>query len=294
MNNVTMDKLVDGNVYIFGNNVTISGQINGNLFVFAQKLTFSGSYVRNTIYAFANEVEFDGACNDLYIACNSLNVSYDSYIVRDVRAVTSSTLNFIGAVGRDAYLTANSISFGESEDSRALIYGNLEYKTPSEIDIPEGVVTGETKFEAITTNSDNTTVDMGQIIANKVMDLVRAIIYTLVVLALMIWLTPKFVEKTSEFVSTKAFLALGIGILSFVVMIIAGIILLISNIATPVGFAVLFAYGLIVSISQAIISAAVAQKFASDTKAKTFLFAALATIVIWALKLIPYVRGIVT
>ena len=284
---VTMDKLVDGNVYIFANDVTITGQVNGNLFVFANKLSFSGSYVRNSIYAFANEVEFDGACNDLYIACNNMNVTYDSYVVRDVRAAVSSNLNFVGAVGRDAYLSGNNIAFGEG-DSLGLIYGNLSYSTPSEISIPEGVVEGEVNYSAI--NNDSTEKSTQDIIMGYVFSLISALVYTFIVYLLMLWITPKFVERANEFVSSKFFGGLGIGIAASIIVVIASFFLLLIRFTAPVSFALIALYGLLLSISFAVVSVCITKKFAkSEQRGKTFGILALVTIVLWALQQLPFV-----
>ena len=85
---IVMDKLVDGNVYLMGNNITISGQVNGNLFVLGNNITFDNCYVRYSIYACANNIYYNGACNDLYATVsNKLEMTYDSYVVRDVKKV---------------------------------------------------------------------------------------------------------------------------------------------------------------------------------------------------------------
>ena len=97
-NNAVMDKLVDGNVFIFGSNVEVTGQVNGNLFVFADTVKFNQSYIRYGIFACANKIYYNGACNDLYAAANNLEMTYDSYVIRDVKAVSSNAI-FTAAVG---------------------------------------------------------------------------------------------------------------------------------------------------------------------------------------------------
>ena len=127
-NNIVMDKLVDGNVFVFGNNVEVTGQVNGNLFVFANKLTFNNCYVRYSIFACANSVNYNGACNDLYVASSTLEMTYDSYVVRDVKAVSSDVI-FKAAVGRDVDLSCGKVDFGEGENI-PVIYGSLRYSAP--------------------------------------------------------------------------------------------------------------------------------------------------------------------
>lgn len=290
---VNMDQLVDGNVYIFGNDVTISGQINGNLFVFANNLKFDNSYVRFSVYACANKVEFNGACNDLYIACTDMNVAYDSYVSRDVKASVANNLSFIGAIGRNADIYANSLNFGEGEQA-GLIYGNLNYSSPNEIEIADGIVEGNVNYTPDNSNQQKV-ISTQEIIKNYVIDLVQAIVFTLVVFVLISWLTPKFVSATSDYASVKIFKGFGIGLLACLVAIIAGFILLISNIATPVGFALLTLFGLLISLGFATLATAITKKFVSDDKkGKTFGILTLVTICLWVLEQIPFIGGFAT
>ena len=288
--NVVMDKLVDGNVYILGNTVEITGPVNGNLYVCANTLTFSGSYIRYSIFACANTIEFDGACNDLYALCNSMNVTYDSYIVRDVR-IGASSLNFIGAVGRNAHIFADNLSFGEDgSDQLALIYGNLNYISPSEITVPDGVVEGEINYTAIeNTNKEVSTTTM---IFDYLISLVKCLVYTFVVFFLMLWLTPKFAKKSASFVSGKMGIGLAIGIVSAIAAVIISLLLLASVVATPVAFAFITGYGLLASFGLAVVSICFAHKFAKNgSLGKKLGMLAIVTIIIWALTQIPYIGG---
>ena len=137
-NDIVMDKLVDGNVFIFGSNVEITGQVNGNLFVLAKTLKFNKSFVRYDIFACANSIYYDGACNDLYVATSNLEMTYDSYVIRDVKAIGTETI-LKSAIGRDVDLLANNKNFGEGENI-PVIYGNLRYTANKEIELPEGIL----------------------------------------------------------------------------------------------------------------------------------------------------------
>lgn len=289
-NNVVMDKLVDGNVYILANTVEITGQVNGNLYVCANNISFNGSYVRYSIYACANTIDFDAACNDLYVACNSMNVTYDSYIVRDIRAISKS-MKFIGAVGRNAYITADSLSFGDEatddEQSKlALIYGNLNYISPSEITIPDGIVEGDTTYTASSNVNSNSSISAT--IYDYIISLAKCLLFTFAIFFLMLWLTPKFVDKSSEFVSKKMAIGLGLGILSIIAAIIIFFLLTFSIIGSSVAMAFITSYILLVSFGFATVCIGLTSKFAKDAKlGKKLGTLAITTIILWVLTKIP-------
>ena len=290
---IVMDKLVDGNVYIVGKDVKITGQVSGNLFVIADKLSFDNSYIRYSVFACANEINLNGACNDLYVACNKMTVSYDSYVIRDVR-IYAADLTFKGAVGRDAYITANNLNFGEGDSQEvALIYGDLNYSTPSEVNIPEGSVEGTVSYNELKDNqSANKTVK------DYIFSLLEAIIFTIIIYLLALWITPKFTKASSAFVSVKALPALGVGILTLILVPIVCILLLLIEITVPVSIALFTLYALLISISFAVVSICITKALKSrlsmDKASMEFLILALVAIVLWGLKSIPFIGWVVS
>lgn len=290
---IVMDKLVDGNVYIMGKDVKITGQVSGNLFVFADKLSFDNSYIRYSVFACANEINLNGACNDLYVACNKMTVSYDSYVIRDVR-VYASNLTFKGAVGRDAYITANNLNFGEADSQEvALIYGDLNYSTPTEISIPDKTVEGNVSYNELKDNKNS-----NKTIKDYIFSLLEAIVFTIIVYLLALWITPKFTKSCSAFASVKALPALGVGILTLILIPIVCILLLFIEITVPISIALFTLYALLISISFAVVSICITKalksKLSMDKTSMQFLILILTTIVLWGLKSIPFIGWVVS
>lgn len=306
-NNVTMDKIVDGNVYIFGDKVKVTGKVNGNLFIFANEITFASpydendtehseenySYVTGSIYACANKIEFNAIARDIYIACNDFNMSYESYILRDVR-IAASNISLRGYITRDAHLYGNSFDFGtknenEEENNSALICGDLHYYATSEISIPEGVVIGETSFTKFDNSDDVKTV------GDYLMDLLSAIIYTLVIYLVFIWLAPKFFDNTSELLKTSSLPIFGIGTLILIVVPIVAFILLCLSLVS-VSFTLATVYGLLLAISFTVVSGSLTYllKDKLGFADKKLLLLLITTIVLWGLKQIPFVGVIFT
>lgn len=294
-NNIVMDQLIDGNVYIFGSNVEITGKINGNLFVCANKLTFQkGSYVVQAVYACANEIQFSGNAGDLYAMANKMNMSYDGFVIRDLKAFAATfTLN--GGIGRDANISAKNFTFVTEEGKAGIVYGNLTYHSESQLDIPSSYVQGSISYSKYT-DLNQTTIQ--NTIYQYVMSFFRVLLFALVLYLLLLLLTPKFIGTCSSFVSTKAVPAIGIGILLFLIIPIASILLMIIPVTTTIGASLLGIYSILLALCSAIVTIVIAtkikEKFNFTKIYQTLLVIAATALVLWALQLIPYLGAIIT
>lgn len=294
--NVVMNQLVDGNVYIVGQNVEITGKVNGSLFVIADTVTFSkDSYIMQSIYVCANELYLNGAANDLYAIANKVDMSYDSFMLRDLY-VTANSFNFNGGAGRNAFVSAKDFNFVTTEGSAAIVYGNLTYTSSNELALSNDLVQGEIKYSKYENAFGEKSVQ--DIILDYIVDFLKVLLYTVAVFLLALWLAPKFVEKSSSFIGKKSAMALGVGIISFVVAIIVSICLLFSVIAIPLGFAIFVLFMLMLSIAFAVtticITNKVKEKFKFNNKYSTALTLILVTLILWALEQIPYVGFVVS
>lgn len=294
-NDIVMDQLVDGNVFIFGNNVKVTGKVNGCLYVCANNLTFDKeAYILQSIYACANTIKFDGvAYYDLYASCRQLDMSADSFVQRDLRVV-ADTLNFSTTVGRNAFVSVNNFNFMAESD--ALIYGDLTYTASRELNLSQELVQGNISYKP---DMQNEQTPIGEIILDKTIELCSNLLYVAIVFVLALLLAPKFMEKASTSVTlpttAKSF---GIGILATVIAIVASFILLFSVIGVPVSFTIIALLVLLLSIATAITSICITyklkEKFAYNKNYLTYLTLAGVVIVIWALKLVPYVGWLVS
>ena len=294
-NDIVMDKLVDGNVFIFGNNVEITGQVNGDLFVFANTVSFDESYVRYTTYACANKVYYNGACNDLYVATNNLEMTYDSYVVRDVKAVSSNAV-FLAAIGRDVDLLCNTVNFGEGDDV-SVIYGNLRYTANNEVEIPEGVISGGTAtYTAPSDLNTNTTSS----VTDLLMTFLTFIVTVLVIYAIIKKCTPNFAEKLSnEQLSVLRLLkAFGLGFLTIILFAFIFVILLITRVGLDLALILLTLFILLCLISIPVLTIVITNNLKPAFKIeKTSMFClilVLVSIVLQGIALIPFVGKILT
>lgn len=292
-NNIVMDKLVDGNVFIFGSNVEITGQVNGNLFVFANTVSFNESYVRYSIFACANSIYYNGACNDLYVATTDLEMTYDSYVVRDLKVVGSNVI-LKAAIGRDVDLISNTVDFGEGEKI-PVVYGNLRYSANRELEIPEGVINGDGSVTYTKPSELNT--DSLSSISNTLIGFATCILTVLIIYTITKKLTPSFNEKLSNMkLSVVGLLKdFGLGLASIILVSIVFILLLITTIGAKLSIILVLLYAtlcLVAVPALTIVITYVLKPLLKIEKTSIFcLILALVSVVLHGITLIPFVGG---
>lgn len=291
---VKVDYIVDGNLFILANTVTISSQIGGDAFICAKTINVEKEgYIYSNLFAAANEVNISGVVYDLYTTANTLNIN--GYVYRDIRT-SSDTLNFSGVIGRNAYVYSKNIEISSNSDgqssvtNKATIYGDLNYSSSSEASIPEGTVTGSVNYSPITTSTKSKS------ISSYILALGRFIVTVLVIWLLYLWLAPKFLENTGALLSKKLLPVIGSGILTPIIFVIAFVLLLILGLTSNIAIigTMLFAVLLMISNSTFVIAInnLVCKKFNISKNATTFGVLIITSAVIWLLELIPVVGSI--
>lgn len=291
---VKVDYIVDGNLFILANTVTISSQIGGDAFICAKTINVEKEgYIYSNLFAAANEVNISGVVYDLYTTANTLNIN--GYVYRDIRT-SSDTLNFSGVIGRNAYVSSKNIEISSNSDgqssvtNKATIYGDLNYSSSSEASIPEGTVTGSVNYSPITTSTKSKS------ISSYILALGRFIVTVLVIWLLYLWLAPKFLENTGALLSKKLLPVIGSGILTPIIFVIAFVLLLILGLTSNIAIigTMLFAVLLMISNSTFVIAInnLVCKKFNISKNTTTFGVLIITSAVIWLLELIPVVGSI--
>ena len=224
--NITVDYIVDGNLFVMADTVTINSQIGGDAFIMAKKIIVDEkAYIFNNLFAMANSIEVKGIVFDVYALTNNFTVS-NGYIYRDAK-ISCKTLNINGAIGRNAFVSCSNINFNTDENAKGIIYGNLTYSTPSELSFEDGVVNGTVVYKAPKTSSEKT---VGAIVSDYILDLGTFIVFVVIIWLVCLWLTPKFLNNTNQFVGKKTLNVLGTGFLTLVAVPVACIILILLQI----------------------------------------------------------------
>lgn len=297
---VTIDYVVDGNLFVIAKTVNINSQIGGDAFIMANKINVSEQgYIFSNLFALSQELNISGVVYDLYTC--SQNATINGYIYRDIK-VLSNTLNLNGTVGRNAFVSAQNINFAKSDESekelvtnsKSMIYGDLNYTSPNELKIPDGTVTGAVNYTKVDTSKEKT---IGNIIQNYIWDLGTFVVTVAIIWLLILWLAPKFLSKTDYLVSKKILPSLGFGLLTTIAIIACSIILLIIGITAKVA---LLSVGLLVlllfigvPIFTISINQFICKKLKIEKNIATFGILIITSTVVWLTTIIPFVGGII-
>ena len=228
---------------------------------------------------------------------------YDS-IYRDLKTVCQK-LNVAGTIGRNAFVNASTIVFNEGTENadaetnttkKGIIYGTLEYSSSEEVNIPDGSVLGDVKFNKITSNAENMSV--GTIIANYILDLGAFLAFVLIIWLVCLWLAPKFLESTNNYVGKVTWKVLGYGLLALIAIPIVAIILILLQLTSSVALLLIALYILSLVIAKALFTIT-ANKFLCtklNINKNTGIFGMLIVtgIIVWVLKELPYIGSVVS
>ncbi len=294
---VTIDYTVDGNLFVMANTVTINAPIGGDAFIIANNILIDrDGYIFSNLFSLSQNITINGSVYDIFAySLNSINI--DGYIYRDVRAITNN-LTLTGTIVRNAYFDINTLDIssestddqGNTVTSQGSINGDLNYTSKQELTIPDGIVTG-----AINYSQDSSSPASVQI---YILSLGKFLVTVLVIWLLCLWLTPKFLDRTSYILSKKLPSSIGFGILTPIVLIIASVILLLLEITSTIGglgLVLLFAVCIISSVIFVIaINNLICQRLKIEKTIGKLGLLIITAAIIWLLALIPVVGGVIS
>lgn len=284
---VVVEEAVNGNVFVSGNNVTIKGEVVGDVFILANNLTIDeGAVIYSNIFAFANTITIKGNAYDIYAFSRDFNLEKTGYIYRDAK-LYAQNIKLDGTIKKDAYIYAESLLM--PDNAKSLIGGNLNYTSDSEFLIPEGAVLGEVKRS----ESKGSASSAQDIIFSYITKFVCTIAYAIVIILIATFFAPKFIQKVTYVFNKKYIVSAGIGILSFVLLPVISFLFLLTGYLSYISFGIVAVYGLILSTTLAIFSMAISKtivhKINKDSKGMFILFSILSAIILWILKVLPFV-----
>lgn len=292
--NVTVDYIVDGNLFVMADTVTINSQIGGDAFILAKKLIINeDGYIFSNLFTIAESVETKGVVYDVYALTKNFTIS-GGYVYRDLK-VCGETLNINGIVGRNAFVNCPNINFNTNDDNKGIIYGDLNYSSNSEISIPENVVSGNVNYSASKTSTEKST---RSIIANYILDLGAFIAFVLIIWLICLALAPKFLASTNKYVGKKSLNIFGKGLLTLIVTPIICIILIFLQLTSGFSLFLLALYVLAIILSKSLFTITannyVCSKLNVNKNTGIFGMLIVSGIVIWVITKLPYIGGLVS
>lgn len=288
---VTIDYIIDGNLFVYADTVTINSQISGDAFIMARKLIVDeNAYIFNNLFVCADSIELKGIVYDVYALSRNTTIS-SGKIYRDIK-LSTQTFNVNGIIKRNAFVNASNINFNTEGNSLGAIYGNLNYSSSSEISIPEDVVNGDVNYTPIVTDEAES---LASIVSNNILDLGAFITFVLIIWLICLWLAPKFLQNSSSYVSKKLLPVIGLGLLFLVAIPVIFVILLLLQLTSRIALLLLALYILSFTIAKTLFTISlnnyICKKLKINKNLAKFGILILTTLVVWGILQIPYNIG---
>lgn len=285
---ITIDKAIDGNAYVFGNTVKVTGQINGDLFVLATTSVSieKGGSVYGNVFAITPNLTLDGVLYNLYTLTDNFVCKYDGMAALDLK-VLAKTIDFSGYVERNVYFKASD-SLTLKDD--AYITGNLHYTAKNANISDKATIKGSTNNGETTGEVVNAT---SNIISGYTMSFITSLTFILVVLLLILLVKPGMIEHTTKNLTNKPFKTLGLGLLAFVLVPVLAAICFIIDSLSSVGMVLAIVYIALIVLSTIIVTIGLANfldnKFKKTHSELSILaYVLIVALALWVLAQIPY------
>lgn len=256
---VSVAERVEGDAFVAGGRSEISGHIAGDAIVTGGTVEIRGE-VDEDVWAAGGDVRVDAIVRgDLHAAGGTISIERDAQVQGDA-AVAGGNIDVEGsvlgglrafggrvelnaAVGGDVEVAAEDIRIGPD----ARIGGRVLYRSPNRPAVAEGaiVVGGLEKRERVW-RSVSPESGVGRIVTG----VVRTLWFTgaLLLGAVLVAILPAFTREAAATVRSDPLPSIGLGAALLLAVPILAVLLFITIIGIPLGFAVLLGYGLLLML----------------------------------------------
>jgi hypothetical protein len=256
---------VGGDIIVGTNHANIEGEVDGDVRIGAQTLDIGGIIHKN-VTAFSNRLIVDGIVEGSLTAFGN-SVIITGEVGGDYRGAMAST-SINGIIKGNVDLRTRQIDFGPS----AVIEGNLIYRSPHKIIIPEGAVNGNVKW--IESKDTEIEKEKWQSQFNgfgSIWKILSGVGYLLIGIVLYL-LARRFFINSGRQIKTKPGLSIGIGFLILIVTPIAALLFMITIIGIPLSLITLIVYGLAIYLTRLPVAQFISQLISRKDEGSLFTF----------------------
>ena len=293
---ITLTSDIDGDVFIVcGDKATISSNINGNVFICAREVEITeNAKISSSLFCAAQNVKIDGNINlNAFCAAQDFVLSDKSLINMNL-FLTGENINLSGTINRSANISGQNIEVSNS----CYVARNLNYSAPNEINIPEGVVNGNTRFSSQAVNVN--VITQKDKIVSFIKSTISYLVFAIIIFLIFNWLKAKLPNEVNDLKSNIVKYLL-FGLFGLFVIPILSVILLFIPFMARVALTLMALYMAILIIASAITVVTLSKVFANKIKdtiktndiLRTIICICIITIAYRLLKLVPVV-GFIT
>lgn len=297
--NVSINEDIPATSFIAGNNVEVSSFIDGAAFIAGQHLRLGSQ--QDVLFAGGNTINVKGATSkEVYVAGNYVEIS-DS-IIRDLY-VAASSIKLNSSVERDAYLKADNVIINSTVNGdltiaaesielgdKAVIEGTLKMPKEANIKISkQAIIKEEELYVADINKKDDSIVD-------TFMDKLIAFLSMLVIGLILLIIKGKAFEKISKMKKDPISILkdIGIGFCFLVIVPVAAIIVMFTLVGIPLSIIALLIYAIMIYLSLIPTAYFLGELILKDKISNKYLEFTLVLLVIYILKAIPIIGGLIS
>ena len=258
---ITLNSNVEGDVFIVcGNKATINSNISGNVFICAKEVEISeDARISSSLFCVAQDLKIHGNIN-LNAFCVAQDfVLSDKSLINMNLFLTGENINLSGTINRSANVSGQNIEVAKT----CHILRNLNYSAPNEINIPEGVVNGNTRFSSQAVNVN--VVTQKDKVVSFIKSTISYLVFAIVIFLILNWLKAKLPNEINDFKSNIVKYIL-FGLLGLFVVPILSIILLFVPFMARVALFLIPAYIALLIIASTITIVTLSKIFANNSK----------------------------
>ncbi|MCR5301983.1 MAG: hypothetical protein K6E49_06045 [Lachnospiraceae bacterium] len=277
----------EGSVFAAGQQVTGSGStIAESLYAAGNSVNLNNTEVTGNIYAAGNQVSIIGnsAGNGVYLAGNSITFEGEARYI----AAAGSSVSISGTVDGDVFIAAESVDIVDG----TVITGKLTVESSKEPDIPRGVEMGDYSFELSANDEDAGPVES---FSDKLFGKVKSCLYWMIAMAgfgmILVWLFNPHLESAASYLKTRLVPLAVSGIVGWLCIPVAALIICCSYIFAPVGGLIFSAYVFLIWIGLAFAGASLSKLV--FPKMNPFLSALIGIAALEALRVVPFIGTVI-
>lgn len=297
---ININEDIDRSSVMFGNNIDLSSKLDGVGIIFGNDITLN--LTSDYVATFGNNITFDGKVRDAIIFGNKVVLNESSTIGRDIY-IFASSVSISGSINRNIEIYANDVNIKDAQISgnvkinasnidierNAAIIGELSYNDNAIVDIDEVASIGSKSTYKVETNKKNEFIE-------KIKTSFISLINMVLVFAILLYLVPKtFIKldnKKKDFVK-----ALGVGLVFLITALIAIVILAFTVFGLSLALLLGILYIVLIYLSTIatgyVLGCFIWGKFIKIEK-KPYLIGLMGILIIYILKLIPYISIFIT
>ena len=296
---VKVTKSIGATTFVAGNTVNVNSEIDGALFAAGNNVSLTSS--EDILFAAGNNVTVESVITkDAFLAGSSVNIQAST--IRDLYAAASNirvdsdimrnaylggdTVIINSKINGDVEIAADTIKLGEGAE----IVGTLNYPEDAKLDVAEGaIINKKTTYEVEKINTET-------MFMTSVLDRVYAFLGMLLIGIILMALNKKVFTKIGKINKDLNTFAkeFGMGFVFLVVVPVAAIIAMCTVIGLPLAIISLMIYGIMIYLSVIPTAYYLGNAFLKDKIKNEFFVFAISLLVIYLLRVIPVIGGLVT